>query len=329
MGYGLEKLADQFRASLKERSEAIDLRLAAAPEFPTKGDICALLEEDCCCTWLLVFTHPEDSQLWFTVPGDNICDTIGTNDVDVSSSVPGGPCIFRCGYGVWIHEDDLGLLMRINHLEASHVHCVHERIAAITTGTTPDDLWLTENDDSEHYQDWTSVVANESRRLSERIASLSETPNHDLPWVEMVLRSIPRDPSTQLSDLNPEMGIGLLLSQHEQPMLAAASGDEQPLENNLTVSTADYEQIYDSDAHLIIAFKYESGIVLKCLGKTSREPASVIVHLSNEELNLEWKEIQPGNFDASQIIPWKNRMIRIEISGRIIEVHETPTNASE
>ena len=118
--------------------------------------------------WAVILPHPDDPRLLFSVPADGH-PLAGTNDVRVPKEVPSGPLALRCGYGLWIHQDDFDRALRAGALEDLYVQEARAKLAQIAAGQVQGTPLQTETEWNPDYEDWLDEVARISDRLAQRL----------------------------------------------------------------------------------------------------------------------------------------------------------------
>jgi hypothetical protein len=118
--------------------------------------------------WAVILPHPDDPRLLFSVPADGQ-PLAGTNDVRVPEEASGGPLVLRCGYGLWIHQDDFNPGLRTGALDDRHVEQARAKLAQIAGGQVEGTTLEKETEWDPDYEDWLDEVARVSDRLARRL----------------------------------------------------------------------------------------------------------------------------------------------------------------
>ena len=149
-------LSQRLTAFLKRTSESISPQdpIASTPSTPICGSLFTLdLPVEIPVLWCFVSTHPDDSKLWFTVPGDEM-PLVGRKDVEVPRTRKGRCIRLRCGSGIWIHEDDLLNGSQVDALDLIYVEQVADRLARWAQDDLPALESLIETESDPDYIDW-------------------------------------------------------------------------------------------------------------------------------------------------------------------------------
>ena len=103
--------------------------------------------------WCAIFQHPDNEELWFTVPADEF-SLVGTKDVEVPEGTACGPLNLRCQSGVWIHANDFSTVKQVGEIEAIFVEQVQDRLSRIVSGDLPDASFLVGVESDPDYLEW-------------------------------------------------------------------------------------------------------------------------------------------------------------------------------
>jgi len=103
--------------------------------------------------WCVIFQHPSNEDLWFTVPGDEF-PLVGTKDVELPAGSDCGPLNLRCQSGVWVHTDFFSTAQRFGEIAPIFVEQVRDRLSRIVEGGLPDAPALLAVESDPDYLEW-------------------------------------------------------------------------------------------------------------------------------------------------------------------------------
>ncbi len=134
-----------------ERSEA---SLSRGVEPPSSGDV-VVLERTARfdVEWAVLARDPDRPGKLLAVAADGQ-PLVGSADVDVPASSPGGPLRLRCRFGCWVEAGLLGPATRTATLARGDVARALERRSDVDRGTVAGSTLADEADDDPEYQDW-------------------------------------------------------------------------------------------------------------------------------------------------------------------------------
>lgn len=145
----------------------VEEELAKLPPYITPGQI-FLFDGSKLVEWAVISVHPDDDQLWFTVPFDQN-SLVGVTDVEVLPEALCGPGVLHCGTGIWIHTDDFVLDKRSGVLEADFVSQARDRIRELVCGSLSPSVEQLEVDQLLDYERRFDEVSEEADQLERRL----------------------------------------------------------------------------------------------------------------------------------------------------------------
>ena len=306
----IDKLQNVTERLLAKRSD-ISTRLSTLRSGSVAGKVFAFKDNRSLFDWLLVFQHPDDNQLWFAVPGDNICDQIGTLDIDISAEHDGGPRIFRAGAGIWIHEIEIAKCIPIDHVDKSFVSQVHERLSDLTRGIISQSPNLLSTDEDAHYCDWIDTINTDAAQLSDTL--------YQAEVEESMTGSFPNDFSNLLNawkvdnskDSSNNSGLDLVAAQFNEVVLAAASiAAEEDVPGTLPVR---YDILRQSSEYWLVAFISQNTIALQAITDHNIAPPSLNWVDSDAQLHpIKWKATQPNIHESVEPLSCDNGSIELQ-----------------
>ncbi len=306
----IDKLQNVTERLLAKRSD-ISTRLSTLPSGSVAGKVFAFKDNRSLFDWLLVFQHPDDNQLWFAVPGDNICDQIGTLDIDISAEHDGGPRIFRAGAGIWIHEIEIAKCIPIDHVDKSFVSQVHERLSDLTRGIISQSPNLLSTDEDAHYCDWIDTINTDAAQLSDTL--------YQAEVEESMTGSFPKDFSNLLNawkvdnskDSSNNSGLDLVAAQFNEVVLAAASiAAEEDVPGILPVR---YDILRQSSEYWLVAFISQNTIALQAITDHNIAPPILNWVDSDAQLHpIKWKTTQPNIHESVEPLSCDNGSIELQ-----------------
>ncbi|MCP3964585.1 MAG: hypothetical protein GY719_42695 [bacterium] len=127
-------------------------RRGAGP--PAPGDV-VVLECTACfdVEWAVLARDPAHPGRLLAVAADGQA-MVGSADVAVPASAPGGPLVLRCRFGGWIDGGLIDTATRTATLPQDEVACARDRRAEVERGTVAGSILACEVDDDPEYQDW-------------------------------------------------------------------------------------------------------------------------------------------------------------------------------
>lgn len=130
---------------------------------PQEGHIFLLspTPPNCDFVWAALYTHPDDPNLLFCVPADThplsgLCDvTLADNDHEA-------PLVLRCGYGLYLHQEDLPLERRVGILTPAVLKAARQKMGEMAGGKLTGNPTQWRNEDNPDYETWCQMVARAS-----------------------------------------------------------------------------------------------------------------------------------------------------------------------
>jgi len=160
----LERLR-QLAGEMEKKLEKVANRLSQLPETPQAGDIFMFDNpETIGLQWVLLFSHPEDKNLWLTVPADDNPMT-GSTDIAISEKALCGPFTLRCGQGIWKRKTDFEINSRVGVLENWHRHRATDKVKQVFEGQIQSTAWQMETEADPEYEEWMEQVSQERKAL--------------------------------------------------------------------------------------------------------------------------------------------------------------------
>lgn len=288
----------------KYRSNAA--AIAQLPKEVSPGDLFVFrLPKPVPVEWCVVFSHPDNRDLWFVVPGDQ-CHLIGTRDIEVPTFAEYGPMNLRCGCGLWIHSDDFNFEFRTGRLDMQYIEQVRDRLAQIVDNDLPTVESIRETDTHPDYVDWMEDL---SAAVDALESELVTRVNVEAPEKLVTLAKNKLPP--QLSDLVSSAGY--------TAGIAAAPGGLVGLVAELLgrKDTAAFHLIESDAPGDLFAFEEGNGASLIYLSKGDEQPPCT--HDINEvdkPKQLDWKQ-DPSEkyFHSFPILAWQNDQVAVDITG--------------
>ncbi len=106
--------------------------------------------------WAVVARHPAHSRLLLVMPADG-CSLVGSSDVEIPESAPGGPLVLRCRFGQWLGDSSFETRTRVGVLDPGDVARARLAWSEIEKGDEPGPArW--EADEGPDYQDWVTEI---------------------------------------------------------------------------------------------------------------------------------------------------------------------------
>ncbi len=160
----LERL-HQLAGEMESKLEKVANRLSLLSKTPQAGDIFLFDNpETIGLQWVLLFSHPEDKQLWLAVPADDN-PMGGPTDIAISEKALCGPLTLRCGQSVWKRETDFDMTLRVGILENWHRYRATDKLKQIFEGKIQSTAWQRETEADPDYEEWMGQVSYEREAL--------------------------------------------------------------------------------------------------------------------------------------------------------------------
>jgi hypothetical protein len=174
-------------------------------------------------SWVVV-DGPHEEGLLFAMPADSH-PLIGLTDVCVADSALSGPLVLRCGYGLWLHPDDLGPERLVGVVDERHVGRAREKLAQIAAGKLEGTASQWEAEANPDYHDWLAEV----ERAADTLASALRVKEEELTAADFspsVRTSGPVEESAEPELAMAAASSGVLAELYET--LARAEKEEVP-----------------------------------------------------------------------------------------------------
>ena len=254
-----------------------------APAAVTPGDLFFFRTTDAVpVKWCVIFAHSRDPRLWFVVPADDF-SLVGTRDVAVPPEADEGPLNLRCACGLWVHDEDLDISLRVGHLHFDYIEQVRDHLSRMLENDLPTVESLLDVDDDPDYLEWIEQLAEAVTALEDQLHEV-----HNGPDVITI--------SAATAVQNWDESVPGYQLEH---VLAADSGTPEietgPPPPGLRVPFQGPGDLF--------AMVYEQGIVLQLFHVDAASLPRLIVDQASAQ-PIEWRK-QP-NWLSSSLIPWSD-----------------------
>jgi hypothetical protein len=297
---------DEALRKYKSNADAI----ARLPGEVSQGDLFFFrLPKQVPVEWCVIFSHPDNRDLWFVVPGDQ-CHLIGTRDIEVPDFAEYGPMNLRCGCGLWIHSDDFNFEFRTGRLDMQYVEQVRDRLSQIVDNDLPTVDSIRETDAHPDYVEWIEELSAAVDALESALVTKVNI-EADQIVVTLARKKWPE----QLRDLFP--------SPFSTAGIAAASGGlvgvlAGLLDSKDTPSEPPAYHLIENDAPGdLIAIEEGNGASLIYSPKDDeRPPATRDISEVDNPKQLDWKQDPSGKYYHSfPLLSWQNDQVEVDITG--------------
>ena len=254
-------------------------------------------------SWCVVFSHSQDKDLWFIVPGDDFPE-VGTHDVALPDSDEEGPLNFRCSYGLWVHSEDFDFNNRIGQIRLQHVEQIRDHLARIVRGDLPTAESIIEVDEDIDYQEWIGELSAAVQQFEQRLLNeeASEQQTIVIPASAFKQRSI-----DELAEFISPAAFAL----------AAESAIDSPVEST-TGSAVSAKLPVDLENKTIFAIKYDKGLVIQAFGFDDQPPEMQFGE--SDKKSVQWH--QDKQCFTSSLIAFEGGKVHLVIDEQSFSIDE-------
>jgi len=246
-----------------------------------------------------------------TVYAVDSSDLVGTHDIDIHDDISGMPGTVRCALSIQIPRFEFDdSMVRVGRLSNADMNLVFEKIEDIATGKEFVAAAATAIDNTPEYRGWIDQVADEIRQYtfdSERELQLLAG---ETGWIPLVIERVVRllkDTVAPARPLDKGFGAGLLLAADGHVASAAAPVD-LPVQHSSDGTLSDVSIIFESLDFFLIAFRYNTGTVLRAIGVQAAEEPKVYIRYEHKNYTrtfepVAWRTLSLGIFDSGIVVP--------------------------
>jgi len=234
----LQELTDQ---SIR-RYKRVVAELSTRTDVPEPGDLYLFpLPADMPLEWVVITIDPDDDDLLYLLPADDH-PLVGSADVRIPNDADCAPLVVRCGFGFWVHKEQLLTQRRSGTIPTASVNRANKILSKIVASDLDATSLQKETDCDPEYESW-------MRELSSAV----ETLRSSLADAAQPITLLPEVFSHSWYDDSPLDSTPLAL--------AAASAEEDP--QTPTESERPVGTILYCDNGVLAALKYKEGIILQ------------------------------------------------------------------
>lgn len=265
----LERLRQEARAAMRARREYREM-IDEGSEEPASGNLYIFpVELEIALRVALIFTHPDDDELYFALAVDDFMWE-GPTDVIVDGH-PLGPMVLRANHGLWVPADDVRRARLVGRLDDEMIHRTRRVLSDMVTGDLSPTEKQLETEELEEYGDWIDEI-------EEAVAALNAWVNRAAVVIDFAsLRGKKTDDSAP------------------QRLAAASgglSGQLRELDDDSGAATLDVER-WEGPGSLKLLM--ENGEVTMVLEAEVDEPPAGQVHFCDGTMrSLEWLSFPGG-----------------------------------
>lgn len=294
----LRKLFSEGIEFQKSKQEQLDM----LPRKIFAGDLFLFhMPQPVAVKWCAIFKHPNNSELWYVVPGDDLM-LVGARDVAVPEDTQEGPMVLRCGCGLWVHEDDFALKNRIGQIDQEYVEQVRDHLSRIVDNDLSKDETIVSVDDDPDYLEWMEELSAAVHAFEEKLLDEESETSDDSNQLSGSV-SIPANNFSQ--NWFAEAGLSPNLS------LAADSGGLTSLPEMPSKSSLGTKVDYGGEGNLF-AIKNAEGIYLFICNLQDEDLPPVRKNTANS--NDEAWHTTPNGFSTS-LFEWTGDNVVLFIAG--------------
>ena len=239
-------------------------------------------------TWCAVFSHSQDDDLWYCIPGDTFSE-ISNLDVAADDIEHMMPLNFRSQCGLWVHAEDIHFSNRMSQVSSDVVMALRAKVSALAS----DPIALLSDDESgsdPDYQNW--------------IAELQVA-------VDSLRNSLHDEPTNSARLIGPDMAV----DAYGEVLSLAADDSTQTAEQKVPI-LLETRQISDSGEGRLQVSLFEDGIIVEWKPKKEDTPTPTVLH---DQTPLEWFP-QQKDLHCTIVIPWNEKTVNLTLESEEISV---------